>query len=199
MNTKPTFRGILFLITLASFLLAAALPQDVVFAQDVVRLTIINHSTRDIWLNLKGPISVYNLHVRAGETRSYTPIEGVYDYTYYACGTWVKGKLDLTTHLNFEVPNCGYLLGGSSQDHPNYIDAGEIIKLVNVTLENKTGAYALMIMNGPSVFVFSFQPDQKRDVTIPKGDYSFTVYGCAGSFNGSAFANYHNLIEIKCP
>ncbi len=199
MRTKRVFRGIIFLVTLASILIAAALPQDVAFAQDVVRLTIKNHSDRDIWLKLEGP-AFYNLHVPAGETRIYTPNKGDYEYTYYACGTWVKGDLDLNYQKLIEIPNCGYLLGGSTLGHPHYLDAGDaIMKLVNVTFENDTGAYMLAILNGPSVFVFSFQPGQDREVTIPKGDYSLTVYGCGGHFNTTFFANYFNEKVFTCP
>ena len=185
MRTQRVFRGIVSLVMLASFILAAALPQEIVLAVDVVRLTIKNYSDRDIWLKLDGP-ATYNLHVPAGQNRDYTPIMGDYKYTYYACGTWVKGDLDLNSRKIIEVPNCGYLLGGSNVNHPNYLDAGDdIMKLVNVTFENETGAYALMILNGPSVFVLSFQPRQVRGVTIPKGDYSFTVYGCGDKISNA--------------
>ncbi|MEW6405188.1 MAG: hypothetical protein AB1649_25625 [Chloroflexota bacterium] len=201
MKTQRVFRGIVFLVTLTSILFAAALPQRAVFAQEeVVRLTIKNYSDGDIWLKLEGPVAVYNLHVGPGQTRDYTPVMGVYNYIYWACGTWVKGELDLTTKKTVEIPNCGYLMGGAQRGHPNFVDAGnEMMKLVDVTFENKTGAYVLLILNGPSIFVFSFQPEQEREFTIPKGDYSYTAYGCGGYFNGTFYANYHNVKEITCP
>jgi len=188
----------IILVVLLSTLLVATLPQEVVFAEDVVRLTIINYSDRDIWLKLEGPKSVYNLHVPPGETRAYTPLRGEYYYIYYACGTWVKGILDLSSQKIFEVPNCGFELE-THPDHPRYLDGGEILKLVNVTFENETGAYALAILNGPSVFVFSFNDGQEREFTIPKGDYSMTVYGCGGHYNTAFFANFFNVKKLVCP
>ena len=199
MKTQQFFRGIIFLVTLTAILVAVAIPQDYVFAQEeVVRLTIINYSDRDIWLKLEGPKSVYNLHVGPGQTKAYTPLQGEYYYIYYACGTWVKGTLDMRSQKVFEVPNCGFELV-THPNHPRYLDGGEILKLVNVTFENETGAYALAILNGPSVFVFSFNVGQEREFTIPKGDYRMTVYGCGGHYNTSFFANFFNVKELVCP
>ncbi|MBM3144044.1 MAG: hypothetical protein FJ010_03540 [Chloroflexi bacterium] len=198
MRTQRFFRGMIFLVTLASFLFAAALPQDIVFAEDVVRLTIENDSDRDIWLKLTGP-AYYYLHVRAGETKSYTPLKGVYDYTYYACGTFVKGEIDLNTQKTIEVPDCGYKAHAGQQDPEDTLDGGKMLNLVNFTIENDTGGYMTMILTGPSVYVFTFKPDQEREFTIPMGYYNYTAYGCGGSFNGTLYAHFNRVKEIDCP
>ena len=198
MNSQRYLRIVIFVITMASIVLAAALPQGAVFAQeDVIRLTIENDSDRDIWLKLNGA-AYYYLHVRAGETKAYTPLRGVYDYTYYACGTWVKGEMNLNTHKTFEVPDCGYR-SHFGQNRPDTFDGGLNLNLANVTFENETGAYMTIILNGPSVFVFTFQPGEDKEYTIPTGSYSYTVYGCGGNFNGSVYARMHKVKEITCP
>ena len=199
MKTQPTFRGIIFLITLTALLFSAALPQHIVFAQeDVIRLTIENDSDRDIWLKLDGP-AYYYLHVPAGVTKAYTPLRGVYDYTLYSCGTFVKGEMNLNTHKTMEVPDCGFKAHLGAQDRPNTFDAGKMLNLVNITFENDTGGWMTMILNGPSVFVFTFQPGQDTEYTIPIGYYNYTVYGCGGSFNGTVFARFFKVKEISCP
>ncbi len=198
MNVQRIFRGTIFLVTLASILVATALPQRIAFAQeDVVRLTIENESDRDIWLKLEGP-AYYYLHVGAGETKSYTPLRGDYDYTLYSCGTFVSGEMILNTHKTMEVPNCG-LKAHLGQDRPDTFDAGSMLNLVNITFENQTGGYITIILEGPSVFVFSFAPGAEEEYTIPMGLYSYFMYGCGSTYTGNVFARFHKVKEFTCP
>ena len=70
MNDQRTMLSVALLLVLGSLLLVAAWPQGEVFAQDLVRLTIINPSSQEVWLELSGP-QYYNLRAGAGETKVY--------------------------------------------------------------------------------------------------------------------------------
>lgn len=199
MKKQRVLRGMVFLLILASMVLTTAIPQINVLAQeDVVRLTINNTSERDIWYKLNGP-AYYYLYVKAGETKSYTPQRGVYDYTLYACGTFVKGELDLTNQKVINVPECGMKSHYGPQDQENIEDAGKMLNLVNVTFQNDTGRYMLLILEGPSVFVFQFNADQDKEYTIPMGYYTYTMYGCGSTYHGTLYARYHKEKEFTCP
>jgi hypothetical protein len=197
MKNQRVIRGMIFLLTLVSLLIVSALPQNSVFAEDVVRLTIKNNSDRDAWLRLDGP-TYYYLHVKAGETKVYTPLKGVYDYTFHHCGTFVKGEMDLTKQQTLEVPDCGWKAHYGKQD-PTFIDAGRLLNLVNVTFENETGHQVMWIIEGPTVHVFTFQADKDIEYTIPMGYYDYTMYGCGGIYVGRFFARYNKVVEIECP
>ncbi len=199
MNRQRVIRGIVFLVALVSFVLVSAFPKNIAYAQeDVVRLTINNNGDRDIWLQLDGP-AYYYLHVRVGESKVYTPLRGVYDYTLYSCGTFVKGELDLTNQKTIEVPDCGMKAFYGAFDPTNTIDEGKMLNLVNVTFENDTERFMLLILEGPSVYVFSFQPDEDKEYTIPMGYYHYTMYGCGSTYTGTMYARYHKVKEFACP
>jgi hypothetical protein len=107
--------------------------------------------------------------------------------------------LDLTKHYTFVVPPCGFKAYNAKDYHPSVIDGGEIIKLVKVTFENSTDKYLKVILYGPSTYVFTFNEDQSKTYTISKGDYTYTAYGCGGTFYGSFYAHHGKVFDIKCP
>lgn len=162
-----------------------------------VRLTINNNSDRDVWLKLDGN-GFYNLHVPAGQSKVYTPKGGIYDYTLHHCGTFVKGELDLTNRETIEVPECGDKAHYGAQD-PSFIDEGRMLNLVDVTFENETGYDIMMIIEGPTVHVFSFKAGEDKEYTIPMGYYTYKIYGCTSSvFEGTFFARFHKVKEFTC-
>jgi hypothetical protein len=268
MKIQRTIPGIIFLLMLGSLLFVAAMPQQDVLAQDLVRLTIINPSSQDAWLELSGPafynlrvlagetkvftpqfgaydyiltscsgtergvfdlkrnreleietcgvrLSInnhsdrdvwlkldgtkdYNLHVPAGQSKIYTPFADVYDYTLHHCGTFVKGELDLTNQEVIEVPDCGSVSHYGPQE-PSYIDEGRMLNLVRVTFENETGHAIMIIIEGPTVHVFSFNADQDKEYTIPHGYYDYTLYACGTISTGFLLARAHIVHDLECP
>ena len=267
MKIQSTISGIVFALIFISVLIVSSLPQDRVFAQDLIRLTISNPTSRDVWLKLEGPAiynlrvlpgetktftpengtynfimtscdttetgvmdltsnkkieidtcgvrltinnnsdrdvwlklegnGYYNLHVPAGQSTFFTPKGGVYDYTLHHCGTFVKGELDLTNRETIEVPECGEKAHYGPQD-PSFVDEGRMLNLVNVTFENETGYNIMIILEGPTVHVFTFKADEDIEYTIPMGLYSYKIYGCGGIYTGNVFARFHKVKELKC-
>ena len=162
-----------------------------------VRLNINNNSDRDVWLKLDGKRD-YNLHIPAQQSREYTPFSDVYDYTLYHCGQWVKGELDMTNRQRIEVPECGDLSHYGPQE-PSYIDEGRMLNLVRVTFKNENNHAIMIILEGPTVHVFSFNPDSEKDYTIPHGYYDYTLYACGTITRGTLHARAHIEHEFKCP
>lgn len=196
MKKMQTVRGILFLLTLVSLLFVAALPENGVFAQDVVRLTIKNNSDRDAWLQLSGP-AYYYLHAKAGATAVYTPNSGEYEYTLFHCGTFVEGEIDLTKQRTIDVPDCGSRAHYGPQD-ASFIDAGDMLDLVRVTIKNETGLNSLLILDGPSVFVFSFGVGDHNTYTIPGGKYDYILYSCGNVIGGVYDAWWNKNLKLDC-
>jgi hypothetical protein len=118
--------------------------------------------------------------------------------TFYSCGQYVNKELDLTKIKTLVVPSCG-TVAYNSKPTAGVIDGGKILKLVKVTFENQTENYMKAILEGPATYVFSFGKDQEKTYTISKGEYTYTLYGCGGSFSGSFYASHNKVMKFKCP
>jgi hypothetical protein len=196
MRNKRAIQGIIFLI-LAVALVVATIPQQSVSAKsDLVRLTIKNNSDKPVTMKLTGP-AYYYFYVKPGQTAIYTPQRGVYDYTFTSCGTSLTGELDLSRHKTMDVPPCGSK--ASTGDGPDdTVDVGDVLKLVRVTLENKTGHNIIIILRGPSEYAFFLYEDDSKDYTITKGEYTYWLYGCGGIKTGKVYAEPHKVKELTC-
>ncbi len=200
MKTLKMYKFISFLI-LASMLLAAILvPQQIAHAQsDLVGFTFTNNSKSLASLRLYGDGLFYYFLVHPGQTRYFTPERGVYDVSFFSCGLYVNKEFDLTKQTKLVVPACGTLAHQNKKTPAGVIDGGQVIKLVKVTFENETERYMKVILQGPATYVFTFNKDQDKTYTISKGDYTYTVYGCGGSFTGNLYAHHGKVKEFTCP
>lgn len=197
MKKNQTIRWGLFLAMLMSLMLVAAAPQA-----KLATLEIVNESSHDFWLKLEGP-AYYYLHVRAGETEIFTPERGVYDAIYYYCGTYVKDRtLDLTRHKKtIQVPTCGYKAYSPKGGPSDSIDVGREFKLVNVTLNNQTDHNIVIVLDGPNgeSHAFFLYDNDEKEYTIPKGLYSYEIYGCGGVQTGGMYAIFNKVEKLTCP
>ncbi|HNB54615.1 MAG TPA: hypothetical protein PK530_21890, partial [Anaerolineales bacterium] len=137
------YRSIAF-IGLVLILLVSA--TSVAFAKsERVKFTVENNSDKVFTLRLTGPEGLY-LVVDANSTEVFTPLRGVYDMTMYSCGAYANDDLDLTTIKTMVVPECGSQ-GPDKSD--TKIDASDTIKLVKVTIQNKsTTSNMVVVMTG---------------------------------------------------
>ena len=202
MKKNRTIRWGLFLVTILSVMLIAAVSQSSALAGSKLnQLTIVNETDHGFWLKLNGP-AYYYLYVKAGTTKVYTPERGVYDATYYYCGTYVKNRtLDLTRHqTSIQVPSCGTraFYGGGPSDT---VDVGKEVKLVNVTLDNQTEHNIVIVLDGPNgeSHAFFLYDDVEKEYTIPKGFYDYKIYGCGGVETGRFYAIFDKVKELTCP
>lgn len=198
MKENKIFKLVLSVI-LASMLLAAFfVPQQIVQAKsELVGFTFTNNSDRLASLRLYGNGQFYYFLLFPGESKHYTPVRGEYDMTFYSCGQYVNKEIDLTKIKTLVVPPCG-TVAYNNKPASGVIDGGKIIKLVKVTFENETDNYMKAILEGPATYVFSFAKDQEKTYTISKGEYTYTLYGCGGSFSGSFYASHNKVMTFKC-
>jgi hypothetical protein len=195
---SKTWQLILVSILLSTLLVAAApAPLSKNSTGNLIRLTVINYSDKPVYLYLRGA-AFYYLPVNAGETKYYTPEAGVYDYELISCGVTVRGVLDLTKQLKLVVPECGQK-GGKDTGSPNTIDAGALIRLVRVTLKNEATGKILVILDGTNDYVFLLAAGEEKEITIPKGYYQFTQYGCGPVKFGNLYAFFDKVKEFTCP
>jgi hypothetical protein len=199
MKNARRFTLLILLALVASALIAAApAPAQAGLAKsDLVRLTIINQDKAFVSLRLYGD-QFYYLPVNAGETRIYTPARDVYTATLFSCGVYTTQTLDLTRQYTLVVPACG-TKATQGPTEAGTIDAGDLLKLVKVTLVNETGNYMLLILEGPQTYVFSFDKDEERSFTITKGEYTYRQYACGTIFSANFYAHANKVKEFDCP
>ncbi len=178
---------------------AVAFPQaNTQAASTLMRLNIENNSNQFVSLRLTGDASYY-LTAAAGSTASYTPERGVYSYTLYSCGAYVRGEIDLTKHLvNYKVPPCGTKVF-TGPGATTVVDGGKELRLVKVTLNNETNHNIVIVFSGTSSLAFFFYDDASKDYTIPKGEYTYKIYGCGAVRSGTMFAHANKVKDLTCP
>lgn len=190
-------RILIILITILVLVNVAAAPS--LFAEDLVRFTIINESNQSVYIYLDSENGEnYYFNSNAGETKIYTPERGMYDYQMTTCGTTTTGTIDVTKHnTNFVVPPCGYK--NSAAGNTNYtFNTAEEVKLVAIDLINESSDDFIVSLYGPSHFVFSLDPGKSKAVTIPKGTYSYTLYICGGVKTGFVSAYWGQDFTFTC-
>ena len=160
------------------------------------RITIVNNSDKPAYLYLWGE-NYYYFSANSGETKVYTPEADEYDYELISCGVKTKGTFTLSSLKRFVIPECGSK-GLRQPNTSRTVDAGRLIKLTRVVFTNETNGYMIVILRGPSEFVFSMDTDEEIEVTIPKGYYEYTMYGCGTTQVGNVYAYPHTEKEFVC-
>jgi hypothetical protein len=141
---------------------------------------------------------VYYFEVKADETELFAVARGEYSYKFRACGDTVSGTLDVTTQRKLVMPVCGGR-ATSETNAAGTFDISSEIKIVKVSIENEASTRALVIMTGPTTYVFTFEEDEEKDYTIAKGDYQVQTFACGrvGLRNFSAFKG--KTLVLDCP
>ena len=199
MKESKIFKLGLSVILVSMMLAAFFVPQQTVQAKsELVGFTFTNNSDRLASLRLYGNGQFYYFLLFPGESKYYTPVRGEYDMTFYSCGQYVNKEIDLTKIKTLVVPACG-TVAYNNKPAAGVIDGGKILKLVRVTFENETDNYMKAILEGPATYVVSFAKDQEKTYTISKGEYTYTLYGCGGSFSKTFYATQDKVVKFKCP
>ena len=204
MSTSKKVQIMLVVVALLSTTMIGAVSQPSIAgqaAQDVSsmklgRITIVNQSDKPAYLYLWGD-NYYYFSANSGETKVYTPETDEYDYELISCGIKTKGTFTLSSLKRFVIPECGSK-GLRQPNTSRTVDAGRLVKLTRVKLLNETGGYMIVILRGPSEFVFSMQADESMEVTIPKGYYRYTLYACGSTITGNVYADPHKEKEFTC-
>ncbi len=195
---KKTIKGLVFASLTLALVLSLFLPMGVQAKSDLIRLTINNRNTSSLYLRLKGP-SYYYLTV-ADETRTdFTVERGEYEYSLTACGATTTGTMDFSSNKILVMPICGGNAGASSKN-PDKVDLSTEHKLVPISIENDTSGRALVIMTGPSTYVFSLEKNKTYDdYTIVRGEYDLQIYACGRYTTRTWTALKDHKLTIVCP
>jgi hypothetical protein len=199
MEIKRYFKFVTLMSVLVVMVMAAAVPTGVgQAAMDLSRLTVHNRNSSPIYLWLEGP-TFYYFKIEAGERVTFTVDRGDYDYRARGCGRTAEGTLDLTGNKTLIMPICG---GGARQaaKRADTVDLGQTLKVVPVVIENNATGRSLIILTGPSTYVFTLEKDKTYDgYTIGKGEYDVQVYAC-GDYGKRTFTAYKDsVLKIDCP
>lgn len=188
-------KNIILLIVAISLVLVAAAP----FSMTTKRLSISNESKDPVYLYLTGD-QYYYFSVAPGSDAVYTPEAGDYTYKLTACGATKTGTLDLTKNASIVVPACGSHYRTNYDDVPeNDIDAGKLVRILRLSIENDEDSNLWLIVTGPSTYVFRFTANETKDMTLAAGDYDYTIYGCGTVAKGILHLDQHdNEYSLTC-
>ena len=193
---KKTIRILLIAVLVFASMVAAAPARD-----SLARFTVENRTAATTYVRLMGDSDSYFLTNPGSETSVWTVARDNYDYSIYACGVWTTGEIDLTTPEKLVIPECGSQASATGQGG-NVIDHGQLLKLTRYSLVNATSTKTLLVAvygNGVS-YVFKLAGDTPLEITLPRGEFHFTAYGCYGSWTGTFSVDYPGAKHVfKCP
>ncbi|MEJ2302388.1 MAG: hypothetical protein P8Y14_12760, partial [Anaerolineales bacterium] len=182
-----SLRTIVILSLVAVFLFSAAAPVQA--RTELVRLTLVNRTSGNIYLSLKGP-ALYYLSVGAEESQVFTVKRGTYTSSITACGVTSTDSLDMTSQKKLIMPICGGRAHGA-HGAATKVDLSEQIKIVPFTIINSSDTQLLAVLTGAGTYAFLLARDEERDYTIAKGDYDVKIYAC-GAITTIEFSSYKN-------
>jgi hypothetical protein len=196
-STKITIKRLVFASLTLALVISLFLPTGVKAKSDLIRLTINNRNTNPMYLRLTGP-TFYYLSVEDETRTNFTIERGEYDYSLTACGATTTGTLDLSSNKILVMPICGGNAGASSKN-PDKVDLSAEHKLVRVSVENETNGRALVILTGPSTYVFSLDKDKTYTYTVIRGEYDVQYYACGRYATRTWTAQKDHKLIINCP
>lgn len=185
---------ILFVLLISLVLMAAAPAAQ----SELVSLTISNKTNDYVTFKLQGT-AFYYLMVKPDTTTTYTIKRGEYTQKFYSCGHFVDTNLDLTKKQSIYVPPCGEKAFAVDKSSSNKVDGGQLLKLVKVNFENDTNYNLVLVLQGPSEYVFFVRSGDEVSYTITKGDYKATQYGCPTVKNFTYYSFAHKETTLTCP
>ena len=196
-SKKLTIKRLVFASLTLALALSLFLPMGVQAKSELIRLTINNRNTSPMYLRLTGS-SFYYLSVEDETRTNFTIERGEYDYSLTACGATTTGTLDLSNNKTLVMPICGGNAGASSKD-PDKVDLSVEHKLVRVSVENETSGRALVILTGPTTYVFSLDKDKTYTYTVVRGEYDVQYYACGRYATRTWTAQKDHKLIIDCP
>jgi hypothetical protein len=197
MKLKNKSLSLVILALLVFITMLAANP-----AKDLlVRFTVDNRTGQIAYITLSGAARSYYLSNPSDETSVWTVSRAEYDYGIYACGVWTYGSIDLNAAKTLVIPACGTKAWSNGQGE-NAIDHGQLINLTAFSLVNETTTHNLWVAvygNGVS-YVFKLVGDTPLHITLPRGEFHYTAYGCGASWTGTFSVDYPGAKKVfKCP
>jgi hypothetical protein len=132
--------------------------------KDTFTVNLQNKTGSSVRITLTGPQTVY-LTLSIGKNKAEL-LPGTYRYSYDACGKTNTGNFKvIKAGATLTLPKCK--TGGG---------AGEGKQKIS----NNTGGTLTIILSGPKNYTFYVETG-KSQITIVKGKYNYTIYGCGGA------------------
>ncbi|HLE15879.1 MAG TPA: hypothetical protein VI776_14110 [Anaerolineales bacterium] len=205
MKENLSWRTLLIVGISAVLLLTAAAPYpgrpggaSIVGKSDLVRLTVDNRTNGTIYVTLEG-LAFYYMVIGPGDIEEFTVLRGTYDQWVTACADTAKEEdVEITKTTRMIMPICG-ANANQAERSGSAIDLSDLIKIVDITIENDSGTNLLAILTGPATYVFTFKKGEEKDYTVARGSYSVQYYACGRSATRSFHADKGKVLELKCP
>lgn len=201
MKKLTPFRVSVLLAFFAVLMIVLALPGGEVAASEGkppnVRFTIINYSQHPFSINLYGP-DQFNITVAPYSKKATVVPRGTYSFTMEACNHPSSGKINLNIYQIMHVPVCG----GSAKpvgDKPHNIDTSDYIKMVRITIRNKTHEpVRLYLRTLENHYYLNLDPREKTTLVVPRDRYVYSFVACDDLQAGYYNARVSIPLDLKC-
>jgi hypothetical protein len=166
-KTSVAILSILFVFILSTFSPALG-SYEVLAAVEKPKKLIINNKTEEkLTITFKGDTTYkFNLNPNKNKVEL---MAGMYSYTFFACGIWQNGTVDITkNNQKIILPDCATATG-----------------MVKLTIKNKTGVKVTLTLRGPAYYQFQIKPNKTEKEYLRKGTYTYSYEACGGKTTGT--------------
>jgi hypothetical protein len=167
----------------------------------IIRLTILNQSQHPFTLRLYSGNNyevAYEVTVEQYSQAIMFIERGEYSFWMRACNHIKEGTFDLSMMYTLYVPVCGGNAGARG-DKPHNIDVADYIKMVKVTIRNKTkeqiGVY---VRTDENHYFLNLKPNETIYQIMPKDIYRVSYVAC-GDLIVTEYKSLVNApLDLKC-
>lgn len=145
-----------------------------------ISFRLVNRTQENITLWLGEPVR-YVLNVAGNSEQVFTIERSVYSYQMISCSKVSAGFMNLTVHTFYNVEPCRQT------------------RLVRVALSNDSGRDLALQMSGEAEYVFPMSSGQTRSLTIARGDYTVSLFGCGVPASMEFEARSGRALSLTCP
>jgi len=207
MNTRTRIRFTIFAIVLVAVLGASAAFATTALAdvKPIIRLTVVNTSQFDFYLNMYGENygNEYTMNVPAYTQSKIFIKPDEYSYYMEACNYSKFGEMDLWTFQTLHVPVCGGKAAGYTHK-AHHIDVSQIFKPVKVKIRNHTGqAVGLYLRTQDDHHFLNLEQGEHLEVILRKEagiDYVYSFLACGNQLiTGYYTPRVTPPLDLVCP
>jgi len=201
MKKLTLIRLSVFVVALAIIMIVLALPSENALADygkpPNVRFTVINYSQHQFTMNAYGPED-YTFEVGPYSKRIWVVPRGTYSFVMTACNHTSSGTLNLNIFQTMHVPVCGGNAGAKGEKHHN-IDASDYIKMVRITIRNKTHEdVRLYLRTLDNHYYLNLEKYEETTLVVPRDRYVYSFVACNDLQAGYYEARVAIPLDLKC-
>lgn len=196
-------RFAIVLIILIALMGAAAMSSQPAFASShdakpsIVRFTVDNDTQYTFTMVMFGPED-FTVRVDPRSTKAFQLTRGMYSYVMNSCNFRATGSIDLTVVQTMNVPVCGGNANAIAS-HPHQLDASDVIKVIEITIKNKTKEDVNLYLRTLEYDYFlSFGFNETKTLYVLRDEYTYSFVACGDLEAGKYEARFRKPLILTC-